>query len=936
MDAVSTGVYVLSERSILRSGITNVNFLRQLKKPFTNLRLCIAFLLYFITLIVIFAQSPIRQPKANSTPSLKLPTIKAPQNKSAKGDSIVVAIPDSLKKPEGVLEAEVKYSARDSIIMSEDQKIAYLYGDAKVTYGDINLQAEYIQLDYSKNELFARGILDSLQQKHIGFPIFKQGDGTYNADSIRYNFKTRKAIIKSVVTQQGEGFVQGKQVKKDNEDNLYLRRGLYTTCDLVHPHFYIAASKLKIATNKKKGTKQVIAGPFNLVINDIPLPIGLPFGFFPFPKQKEQGTSGIIFPKYGEEPRGRGFYLRDGGYYFAINQYIGLQVLGQIYSKGGWGLGATGDYRKLYRYNGNFNLAFNRNTTGDEAFPNPTNDFRVQWSHTPVTHGSHSFSASVNASSNGYAARNSFDTRSYLSSAFGSSVSYTQTFGNFGRAGGSMRLNQNVSTKTVDASTDFNFGINQFTPLKGKKSIGNQFVDQFRMALDFSGSYSINNQIQSGLSQLPFTVKVNNATYKKDTILPVNGKNLSELLRNARFTGRYSIPISLPNFKLFRYINVTPGFNYQGEIFTRKFRYSYVPADTSVRIDTTKGIFSSYNYSFSMSTNTRVYGTLYFKKLGRLQAIRHIMAPSISFSATPDFSKAKYGLYQWVQVNQKKDSVLVSRFGNSSGSPGASGSISFSLSNTLEAKLGSKSDTSAKQSEKINLLDNLSFSASYNLLADSLNLSDISMSATTNILKRFNVNFGATFDPYLYVKEDGYYTGKKVNRYLIAEGKGFAALKSANFSISTSFRPPQAKEKKQKTTPNATDQQLEFVKNNPDLYVDWDIPWSLNVSYQWSMNKTGLAPKQIVSSATLNGDFSLTEKWKFNFSSGYDFAQKVVTYTNIAITRNLHCWDMAFNWTPAAQGARANTYSFDLYVKSSLLKDLKISRRRTFYDRGVF
>lgn len=872
-------------------------------------------------------------------PAARPPVGARPDSSLTKRDSIVTAIPDSLKRKNGALEATVKYTARDSIIMSEDQKVVYLYGDARVEYDEINLKADYIQLDYSKNELFARGSLDSLKRNRIGFPIFQQGETTYNADSIRYNFKTKKAIIKAVVTQQGEGFVQGKQVKKDDEDNLYLRRGIYTTCDLAQPHFHIAASKLKIAQNKKKGTKQVVAGPFNLVINDIPLPIGLPFGFFPFPKQKEQGTSGIIFPKYGEEPRGRGFYLRDGGYYFAISEYIGIQVLGQIYSKGGWGLGSTGDYKKLYRYNGNFSLQFNRNTTGDEARPNPTNDFRIQWSHTPVTHGNHSFSASVNASTNGYNARNAFNTQQYLQSAVGSSVSYSQVLGNIGRAGASLRINQNVSTKTVDASTDFNFGINQFTPLKRKNAVNtSQFAEQFRVALDFNGSYSVNNQIQRGLTQLPFNVKIAGRTATRDTILPVTGANLPELLRNARFTGRYSVPITLPNFKVLRFINVTPGFNYQGEIFTRKFGYTFVPADTAVKIDTTRGIFSSYNYGFSVSANTRLYGTFYFKKLGRIQAIRHVMAPSISLGATPDFSKPRYGMYQWVKVNQKGDSVIVSRYGSAAGgAPGPSGSISFSLQNTLEAKLRSKSDTAAKQSEKINLLDNFSVGGSYNLLADSLRLSDISFAATTNLFKRFNVNFNAIFDPYQYIKEDGYFTGKKVNRFLLFEEQKLAALKAANFSVSTSFEPRKSQNKKKpSSSPNATESQQQFIQNNPDLYIDWDVPWRLNVSYQWSYNKTGLAPKQTVSSATFNGDLSITQKWKFTFSSGYDFAQKVITYTNIGITRNLHCWDMSFNWTPAAQGARANTYSFDLYVKSAILKDLKISRRRTFYDRGVF
>ncbi|MFN8354610.1 MAG: putative LPS assembly protein LptD [Spirosomataceae bacterium] len=865
------------------------------------------------------------------------------RQKSTKGDSLRLSRQDSLWSKEGALKTKVKYTSRDSTIMEDEGNIVTMYGEAKVEYEDIKLEADYIRLDYTKNEIFAKGTLDSTRKK-VGFPVFTQGGTTYNADSLRYNFKSKKAIIKAVVTQQGEGFVQGKNVKKDQDDNLYLRKGLYTTCDLAHPHFYIASSKLKLANNPKKGTKQVISGPFNLVIADIPLPIGLPFGYFPVPKQKEIGTSGIIMPTYGEEPNGRGFFLRDGGYYFAVNEHIGMQLLGQIYSKGGWGLGVQSSYKKRYSYNGSLNIQFNHNTTGDEANRNPTNDFRIQWSHTPESRGNRSFSASVNASTNGFGQRNSFDSRQYLSSAFGSSVSYNMMLGNIGRAGASLRLNQNVATRQLDASTDFNFGINQFQPFKRRNAVSSSFLDQFRMALDFSGSFSATNRISPNTSLFPFKVKVANpdTRYTKDTTLSVNFSTIPEILRFAKFTGRYNVPLTLPNFKVFKYINVTPGFSYQGELFTTRYSYKYMAADTAIRIDTTRGLFTTYSYGFNVSANTRLYGTVYFSKLkiGRLEAIRHTMAPSISFNASPDFSGENFGFFQRVQVNQKGDFAVVSRYNGLSSAPGPTGSVGFSLQNNFEMKLRSKTDTAAKQFEKIPLLDNLSMSGSYNLLADSLKMSDIAMNATANILKKFNVNLSATYDPYLYIAEDGYTQGKKINTYLLSAGKGFAQLKSAYFSVGTSFRPPQKKEKKVPPGSAATEEQAKFVQQHPDMYVDFDVPWSLNLSYQWSYNKTYLVPGkqtgQSVSSITLSGDLSLTSKWKVTFSSGYDFVNKAVTYSQIGMQRMLHCWVMEFNWTPAAQGARANTYSFDLRVQSSLLKDLKISRRRTFYDRGVF
>ncbi len=871
----------------------------------------------------------------------KADTSKA--GKLVKTDSLRLSRQDSLWSKESTLKTEVKYTARDSTVMEDEGNVVLMYGEAKVEYDDIKLEADYIRLDYTKNEIFAKGTIDSTQKK-VGFPVFTQGGTTYDADSLRYNFKTRKALIKVLVTKQGEGFVQGKSVKKDQDDNLYLRRGIYTTCDLAHPHFYIASTKLKLANNPKKGTKQVISGPFNLVIADIPLPLGLPFGYFPVPKQKEIGTSGIIMPTYGEEPQGRGFYLREGGYYFAINEHIGMQVLGQIYSKGGWGLGVQSTYKKRYNYNGSLNIRFNRNKTGDEAQPQATSDFQIQWSHTPESRGNRSFSASVNASTNGFGQRNSFDRTQYLSSAFGSSVSYNMTLGSIGRFGSSVRLNQNVATRQLDASTDFNFGLNQFQPFKRRNAVKETILDQFRVALDFNGSLSATNRISPNTSMFPFAIKVANpdARYQKDTVLKVDFSTIPEILRFAKFTGRYSIPITLPNFKILKYINVTPGFSYQGELFTRKFSYKYMPSDTAVRIDTTSGLFTTYSYGFNISANTRLYGTMYFKKLkiGRLEAIRHTMAPSISFNASPDFSGDRFGFFQRVQVNQKGDQAVVSRFQGFSGAAGPTGSVGFSLVNNLEMKLRSKSDTAAKQSEKVSLLDNLSMNGSYNLLADSLKMSDLSFNANANILKKFNVNLSASYDPYLYVKEDGYTLGKKIDKYLLSSGNGVAQLKSAFFSVSTSFRPPQKKDKKVPQGSAATEEQAKFVQQHPEMYVDFDVPWSLSLSYQWSYNRTNLVPGfkegQAVSSITLQGDLSLTSKWKLNFSSGFDFVNKAVTYSQIGVQRMLHCWIMEFNWTPAAQGARANTYSFDLRVQSSILKDLKISRRRTFYDRGVF
>ena len=419
------------------------------------------------------------------------------------GKKFVKEVPDSLKQSSDI-KSTVVYSARDSTIMDTEKQVVYLYGDAKVDYGDIALTADYIQLNWKTNEVFAKGRRDSTKSKNIGMPVFKQGAESYNSDSIRYNFKSRKAIIKALVTQQGEGYVQGKSVKKDDEDNLYIRNAIYTTCNLKHPHFNIYASKLKII-----GKKQIVSGPFNLEINDIPLPIGLPFGFFPYQQKKENGTSGILIGQYGEEPAqtGRGFYLRDFGYYLAVNEHIGVQFRSEIYTKGSWGLGANGQYNKKYRYSGSFSLAYNKNVRGDEINPIVSNDFKIQWSHSPISYGKTQFSASVNVATNSYNQYNNLQNpAAYISNTLGSSMSYSVTFSPQFRFGSSFRIDQNTSTRVLNTGLDLNFGMAQFQPFKNKKAVQEKFWDGFRFGLDLNTSISLTNQKSQFSSPYDFTI----------------------------------------------------------------------------------------------------------------------------------------------------------------------------------------------------------------------------------------------------------------------------------------------------------------------------------------------------------------------------------------------------------------------------------------------
>jgi lipopolysaccharide export system protein LptA len=866
---------------------------------------------------------------------------------------------DSLAKQQQDLQTTVFYSAVDSTVLDADKQVVHLYGNAKVKYGDISLESSYIRLDWDKNEVYAIGKYDSTSHKMNGLPVFTQGADKYDSDEIRYNFKTKRAAIKGIVTQQGEGFVQGKTVKKDEEDNLYIRNAIYTTCNLSHPHFHIKASKIKVV-----GKKEIISGPFHFELNDIPLPIGLPFGFFPYSQPKEAGKSGILIPTYGEEPSGRGFYLREGGYYWAASEHIGIRFTGQIYSKGGWGLGANSQYNKRYRYAGSFNVAFNRNSNGDEFNPTKRTDFALQWSHSPRSLGNSSFSASVNIASNSYNQYNNFNTQQYLSNTIGSSVQYTKNIGQTFRSSISLRINQNTTTRVFDAGTEFSLGLNQFQPFKRKSSVGDRFMDQFRVGLDFSGGISLTNQIedpytryefdvyprstnsQRGIIQKPFIPT--NADDLPPGVVAVNASTIPMLWEKAQTKFNYSLPISLPNIKLNRYINVTPGISWSGNMYTRSYKYTYMKSDSTVRIDTVGGLpkFNS-QISFSASMNTRVFGTARFKK-GRLEALRHTMVPTVSVSYTPDYSDPAYGYFQDVRINNRKfiNAEGVEQVGDirriSTFDPrilsygGASGAISFGIQNTLEAKLKTKSDTATKQNEKISLIDNFGINGSYNLLAKEYPLSNIGFNANSRV-KEFDINIGGSVDPYSYVQDAAFFDmGRRTNEYMFSKGEGLGRLQSFNLSIGRRFAPSAAK--KPKTSEMGSEAQLKQINRNMDDYVDWNVPWTFSFSYQFSYNRMGLADPQKISGLTFQGDVSLSEKWKFSVSSGYDFKYSGLTYTNMSVHRDLHCWEMNFNWTPIASPffGRASNYSFDLRVKSSLLQDLKISRRRSFYDKGGF
>ena len=891
-----------------------------------------------------------------------------------KADTLTKTVPDSLKKNND-LQTTVVYSSKDSTVMDTKNQVVYLYGDAKVTYGDVVLSADFIKLNWDKSEVFAQGTKDTVAKKTIGKPVFKQGGEPYDADEIKYNFKSRKAIIKGLITKQGDAYVQGVSVKKDDEDNLYIRNAVYTTCNLEHPHYSIRAPRIKLV-----GKKEIVSGPFHFELNEIPLPIGLPFGFFPYKPPQENGTSGIIMPQYGEEAFGRGFFITQGGYYFAISEKIGLRLTGDIYTKGSWNLKAESQYINRYHYSGNFNVNYGVTNSGQEFNGTNINNFGISWSHSPLSRGSSSFSASVNLQSS---ANNQFNSNvssnAYISSSLNSSVQYSKNFGQNIRTSLSLQADQNTITKATNVNNNFSFGINQFQPLKNKKAVTEKFWDGLRIGLDFNGSIGITNQIaldNRSYNSLPYNVNRKKDTLDTDPNRPrqildpritANQEpnlardgvvsfidNLPTILENANFKMNYTIPLALPNIKLGKYINLTPGMSFSGNVYRQKYKYTFVkPGDANfkpyasdtlarngvVQIDTLRGGFNpDYQYSFSMSMNTRLYGTINFNK-GRLKGIRHIITPSISANYTPDFTDPSYNFYQDVQVSTKGTTKnpdgterqgsfrRISVFNPTQTNYGSqSGGISLNISNTFEAKVKSKTDTAAKEFEKITLLDNLAFSANYNLFALEYKLSPINFSAASRV-RKFDINLNGSFDPYVYKPDGSSLVGSREDKYKVP------SLSNLSFSIGKSFQPAGANKPKQNPNPdnNASDSQVKQINRNINDYVDWTVPWQFQFSYQYNLSKVGFAPAVIVSAITFNGNLKLTEKWNFKLTSGYDFIYKSPTLTNIEITRNLHCWQASFRWTPIASqfSGRGSSYEFNIGVLSSLLQELKLSRRRT-------
>ena len=893
--------------------------------------------------------------------SAKGQTIPADSLEAPLADSLQVTQADTTIVPEqkGDIETTINYSASDSIRFDVKDRTVYMYGKGKVDYGEIKLEANRITTNWESTLLTATGTKDSLGET-IGKPVFTDGPQQFVTDDIRYNFKTRKAIIKGIVTQQEEAFIHGETVKKGPENQLYIENARYTTCNLEDPHFHIAAERLKVLPNDK-----VISGPFHLKIADVSTPLGFLFGMFPAPRKR---VSGIIVPTYGEE-RKRGFFLRDGGYYFAVNEYLDLAVTGEIYTKGSRGIGLASNYRKRYAYNGNFNIRYNRQNTSEvEGIENISEDLWVTWNHSPQSKGKGRFSASVSGGTSSYTTNNPsiVNIERNLQQQFTSSVSYSYTniFNSPFSISSRARMVQDINNGFVDITLpDIGVSMNRQQPFKNLGGSDRRWYNQIGVGYSFQATNSISNRPVKSAGTVEGVPILNHDPFADDT-LSFDFENLSALLNRAKMGARHSIPIST-SFNILKYFQVSPSFTYEEYWFLEKLRYSDL--DTlrgGLEVDTLNGFSRVGTYSASTSMSTKLFGTFYFnknKKEPYIQAIRHLIIPSIGFSYSPDFQQEQYGLFQEVITGYDENDVaerdylnLYNGFVYTPSGGRERGNISFGVTNNIEMKVRTKNDTTTEY-KKVALLRSLSFNTSYDLIAEEFNLSPFVISGNTSILNNLiTLNFGATMDPYTYrldsvnflANGDRQVYQERIDAFAWDNGQGIGQLTRANFGITTSLSSTTFTKGEQPATnmaaPNTAgvplaspsgettiEEDMAYIYNDPNEYVDFTLPWTLRFNYVFNYSKIGFADSRITQSANFSGDLKVTDKWKVGFNSGYDFTRHEFTQTRLSIYRDLHCWQMNVNWVPFGT---YQSFSVDINVKASVLQDLKLSRRSSWFD----
>ena len=848
-------------------------------------------------------------------------------------DTIVIDDVDSIKNKRDI-ETTINYSSIDSIFYDLKTQTIKLYGKSKIDYGDINLEAHEILVDWNEQIIDANYMTDSTGKK-IGKPVFTEDSQSYETDKITYNFESRKAKIKGIVTQLDDAYMQGEDVKKNEQDELFIHEAKYTTCNLANPHFHISSKKIKVIPGKK-----VISGPFHLKFGNVPTPLGFIFGMFPQPKKT---VSGIIMPNYGEEKM-RGFYLRDGGYYFAISDNLDLRLTGDIYSKGSYGLTLGSNYKKRYAYSGNLRFNFNKSKMGDFENPATSNDFSFSWSHTPDSRGKSSrFSSSVNFQTNSYNQNKNLVYSNFnesINAQFNSNISYSKTFkGSPFNFSANLRHSQNVQTKKVNLTLpDISYNMSRIYPFKNVGKLGKSALGKLSISHRFTGKIDLSNgSVGSSFSGINVINSSNNFSEQ----IEFNFENINSILDRSKIGGKHTIPIST-SFNLLKYFTVSPSINYNEIWYFKKLNYTYNEIENGIEIDTTNAFSRAWSYNSAFSMSTRIYGTVFFKK-GKIKAIRHVISPEISFSFSPDFTKPKYGYYDNVQINETGETKLLSKYENFLyGTPriGSSASMNFYVGNNLEMKVLDKNDT-ISGTKKIKIFENLSFSSSYNFLADSFNLNPIRFNTRTSFFKRLiNLSVSGNIDPYSYkldsISELSNGTKmvyqRRINEMAFKNNQGIGSLAFINIALGFRFSAKDFKgdtNEEEKESTFGTRQEIDYINSNIVEYIDFNVPWSLNASYNLNRRKIGFRDPTITQTLTLSGDLSLSEKTKLSFRSGYDFKNKMFTQTSINATRDLHCWRINFSWVPFG---RFQSYNISINAVSALLQDLKLEKRSRFFD----
>lgn len=823
-------------------------------------------------------------------------------------DSLFVQKQDSLdlkkNKKKAVLDARIDYRAEDSLTFFLDNKDVFLYNKAKIDYDKMKLESGFMTVNFDTKTLFAEGVKDSTDTI-VQSPIFKEGNAEYKSKELKYNFDTKQGLISNVFTKESDGYLHGEKVKKKDDRTMYISSGMFTTCDNEdHPHFGISFSKAKAITDDK-----IVTGPAWFSLMEIPLPVGIPFAYFPFTDGKK---SGFLMPSYGNAAN-RGYYLRNIGWYFAINDYIDLALRGDIYTNLSYALNISSSYVKRYKYRGSIEFRYEDNHTGLKNTPSysSSSDFKFRWTHSQEakSHPYRTFSANVNLVSSKF---NQYTTNvsDYFNNTTTSSIAFSTRFGSAWSFTANLGESYNINSGAISLDLpSMTLSSIQFYPFRKKKSSGKR-----KWYEDISFSYRAN---------LINTID----TY--DSLL-----TSSDLIKNFRNGIMHSIPIS-SNVKILKHLNWTNSISYTERWYTNSLSKTYNPETDLIDKDTIYGFIANRNANFTSSINTRLYGMFTFKK-GFIKAVRHVINPSISFNYTPDFSEPSLGFYDFYTDKEGKRVYYSKTENGVFGSPpqGASGVISFSLGNNLEMKVPDKNDT-VEGMRKIVLLEAFNISSGYDLARDSVNWQPLRLTARTTLFKKLLINFSAAYTPYV-LNENGVLTNELLWH---KEGRLFQKQNS-QWTLNMSWNLNSKADHSQTTGDYHSPTEMQYSPfSNPNEilseHVDFSIPWNLTLGVNYSRLSSyivSIAGYQTNQSATLTarGDLNLTSKWKIGFSSGYDFINKDFTYTSIDFYRDLHCWEMRMNWIPF--GPRQG-WNFSISVKAPMLQDLKYEKRNDFRNR---